>query len=247
MQTFRGPYTVGEYKAKYIFSHLRGNPGYNADDFCFGDTELYKAHRKYTDEMTVFDIYHFLIGVEEYFKWESLIGTPWRYLSNIIEYKIQPGVGAISLSVSNKYYKHVVSKLTEFNYSIIPLSDGKYTIKLSPDTEEKIRQILFDRIVSLNKQTSYLGRSMGDVFGNIIQYSDEDLREANTEVNGRSHQAFKFKGEYITSTVSKKYENIAEMEGSFPISVHPELVKKVCSIFEKDYINYLEKSNLKIL
>lgn len=138
----RTTYTSNEYNKTYIFSHLDTSNGLTHWNgrFCFGSTDLSKtvANCK-SPEGNLGKIGQVLMAFKDYLSWESLEGTPYKYISNLRE------SSSSKYTSYNEYfsntYLEVLKEITDFKYKFT-LVNGKYVIRLEKESIDKIDDLL---------------------------------------------------------------------------------------------------------
>jgi hypothetical protein len=126
----------------YQFSHLSShNPGQYSSKFCFGDTAL-KDIVYFLCNNNISQLSTFLMSLESYLSWESLEGSPYGYLSNLTNIGKYKKVTNIERNYQPlALYTEILYKINSFDY-IFELSNGRYIVKLSPESIKYLEEYL---------------------------------------------------------------------------------------------------------
>jgi len=243
LKLFRGTYSVGEYNNNYMFSHTsRSYFGTNTGSFCFGDTEIKDLYYAYSDGMTIFQIIPFILTIEQYFQWESLDGGPYRRMSAIKNYNIvnQEVNSYHNEIITNDCYNEVLEKIDNFRYD---LNDSN--ISLNNESKTLIKDIL-SNYINLKGYNDLIGREINDNFGQIQEFTKEDIKDANRNM---SKVDFKFKGKTLNSKVvkTKSSDDISKLNELYPLTIYPQLVNKIVNRLQTEFKEYIHLNKLNIL
>lgn len=143
MEMLRTRVTRAEKDTDYLFSHINTNyVGVWSSYFCMGDTQLYKLYSGIKDKINYYDIPLFFSMINEYFRWESLEGTPYRYISNIEEKKrgyLAPSQDWEKVKVGIENI--ILPIIPQLTYNILE-SENVFSLTLTSESKELIDQTL---------------------------------------------------------------------------------------------------------
>jgi len=141
----RSSYSASEIVNGYLFSHVsKDDFDRYSYDFCYGSTDLSKFIRRCLNDDSPIKFFHsLLLNYEEYLKWESLEGVPYRTIDSVISNNpkfVECGV-SISRSSLLKYAEIVLSNIDSFKYEYI-IKNGKYVIRATDEFIENVGDII---------------------------------------------------------------------------------------------------------
>lgn len=86
LEGVRASISYAEFSTDYAHSHLSGLQGFRFSNFCLGsDSPTVLNLQSLASEFTIEEFEIFLHQIEAMVRWESIEGTPYRYLKNIKE------------------------------------------------------------------------------------------------------------------------------------------------------------------
>jgi hypothetical protein len=235
----RTTFEIRELQAGYIFSHTpsRDTPVCWNSTFCYGSTDLGDFVSNCTDYSynTLFTEYFpkLLLAFDEYLQWESLEGVPYNKIDNLLS-----NIDTSDLEKSSRCYYSGIN--TELIYKVLDnvhlgynyvLADGKYSIMLTEEAMEDIRNFLTVTYPTYcyiwYNGESYNKRSNSPA-KKALMYHGQD-------------SAVKFKGE-IKKICVVDIEDIKEKE--YEYSIHKCILDYVKDILELKLKNYLIQKQL---
>jgi hypothetical protein len=215
----------------YEFSHVGGGtPGRYSTSFCFGGVGLGPIYQNLR-EGKLKGITTFLLGFEDYLKWESTEGKPHKYLSSLInKEKYQKYSFPLTATLKNKLYQDILNKFNDFDF-IYNLVDGKNKIKLS----QSFINILDDYLTTIYPINNYYlvnGESctINNIFRPEIYETDGKLSEV------------KFKGVTKKIKIIKTQEDIVTPEKK----IHRNILNYIVQQLESNLYNYIINKQLEI-
>lgn len=226
-----------ELRNNYLFSHLRDTtPGVLSSNICYGsDTPIRKIKDLCVSSSvnTFKNINTFFFLLKEFVSWESLEGTPYRYMDAVITDANKFVDASLTSPLSaGESFEILKNHLDGFTYTY-QLIEGNYAIKLTKDAINKIDDVLTSNLPDnklyyrLNDRSVRLSSSYADSDYYEI-YNDED-----SEVE--------FKGETIKIKIEKNDED-SSIE--FPRKVHVEILKSVVNLIEAKLKTYILNKKL---
>ena len=117
-QLWRETYTPEEVHANYMFSHVNAIPGDLTGSWCHGHSEFATYLNKCTLVFNPKDIVFFIEQVKAYMQWESIEGTPYKYIANIKPYVVKEKDIQIPPDQITLLYNKVCENLDSFSYEI---------------------------------------------------------------------------------------------------------------------------------
>lgn len=178
-----------------------------------------------------------MIAIEEYLSWESLSGVPYRYIDKIQEFKIKSNNFNITKEIKQNVYHSIVKQLPEFTYKFEIIA-GEYEIKFTPETKQVIDNLL--NTIVQEKYPELLMYQIGDSYGDVEEYSDNELRIAQEKVDDYD-EGIVFKNKQIYANVVKSNIDIKEIRNRYPKVVHSDLAIFIHKNLEKEFYNYIFK------
>ena len=224
---YRATKTYGELNTNYNYSHSVGfNSSYNySNSFCFGlDTPIRKIIENMNSRASVVkNISMFFPLLEEYLKWESIEGTPYCYINNILDKRWMYDV-KINKTPDNisEITNTVIKNLDSFEYDHI-LNDDVYTIRLS-NSDEKIKNILEEYYPELLEDT---------INGQCIAIKDGIKDKYNTHIGTK---VLDFKGSPVLFNI---YDDCNPSELNIVKTIPENIVRKVREVIDTLFTNYL--------
>lgn len=210
----RSSKTLEEIYSGYEHSHLLGAPYYTYfEKFCTGSGPINNIIGNSCDFSTVEEWKYLLLVLDNYLKWESISGVPYRRIDNIYSTEV-------SSSIDSSYVNYLIKniKLKNLNFKI---SDSDITI--IPD--ENIETILFP-IIKDNGWQSLLCYKTQE--GKYVSKNKTNLENKYKYLDGKQLN-FIFKGEEIKFKILNT-ENINDYEFNSP---NPYFTEAVCRELSK--------------
>ncbi len=233
----RGSYSDQEWYSNYKHSHTNGffpEAIYSFSTPCLGggpiNSTIAVLQNATLETFSELEIVQFLILIDDFLKWESLEGVPYKYIRDIGKagnYNISPNRSPTELMhYERRVLEHIV-KETNFlehvkeHVSLIPtVKDGtpKYSILFD---EWELQKILF----SYYQETINL---FGDILTNLLMYKDSLNRvyyKRRTAANSRpieryeGQTLFNFKGRDVKLKIHKTITKEVEVS-----CINPEIL-----------------------
>jgi hypothetical protein len=227
----RTTFTDVEVASIYQFSHVSSSdPGTYSSSFCFGSTPLATAILRLR-EGKLDMLSTVLMNLENYLTWESIEGSPYRPLSNMIKGERYVKVDIdLHYSEKAKFYNIILNKMEYFNYTY-NLINGAYKIGLSKECIDSIEKILTrecrDLVYPLVDGVSCIENT------NLNLDKFKRMEGIVTSVT--------FKGE--TKNL-KIIHTIKEEERQVSKSIHRTALNYIVEALERDFYNYLINKKL---
>ena len=223
--------TLDEYNSEYVFSHSNAkDPGKWSSGLCFGNnTPLDIINRKIRNG-DYLQVYEFFTLSEEYLKWESIEGIPYKYISKIgnnergtdnIAY-----IGYLSTNMLVEYERALYSILPDLKYDLNIIGNGNLSATFTLDSLDKIDEVL----TTVNEDYNYLrcnGESIKDRDGN----NNLSNIESRIVFNG--------------NTVPVKILNQTESNISDKKLVHISIRNKLVSQVENELSKFITTTKIK--
>jgi hypothetical protein len=217
----RSSYTLSEIESDYSHSHLPGiHTGFGS--FCTGigpiNEYLYGIQKTEEEWLFLFTL------LNQYIRWQSTAGRPYRHISQMGNYGIPPRIDSyIAKQILNsKVYKirNIKYKFSDFGIDVIP-SEGM---------EEEVASLLEESIYKTylcfkNPDGEYLVNSQVKLTPRMRNLKDTEL--------------FTFKGELIKIKILNERTN--EQSNYKPNAPIPDLTKDLCA----ELSNRLTKAYIK--
>lgn len=179
-QFLRTEVTYAENSSGYLFSHSSSTElGKWRSSFCFGATLLNTLKNRFhkgtlTD---LYDLHQFFILINDYFRWESLEGRPYKYISDI---KIQNNTARnpIPYNTVQMFQLPLSEIIPNLSYSITPGDNS--TITLTPES------------------ISYIDSKLSEAFPQYCYPHVNNMSYNNlNNIEERTVGSFSYKGEII--------------------------------------------------
>lgn len=205
----RGLVSNVEREAQYKHSHL--NDSWNkVSHFCLGSGPISSYMVKFNltpDENTLFSV---LYNVKIYVEWESLEGTPYKYMKNLGKSEVTESE-SISLSLVDTFKSYI----------------KKYKLPLKMINQGKGNKLILDESIIEVQLLDFVGTHISTTGGRVYRNkaTGKCFREGNVKtINEKSNDILlTYKGEDIYSTVYNLTNfNIEDTE----YVVHPYATKK---------------------
>lgn len=219
----RTAFTKREIKANYIFSHCTGgwNEGFTFD-LCYGaNTPISNLKNKL--QYTLYNLSYFFVLFEQYLQWESIEGTPYRYIEHIYttDRTFTP------IDITTDVYKDLLAELTlyvlaninNFSYRYVFCNDVQ-TVVLDDRYISKIDELLTDKV---QESLKYV-RSNG-ISGGYIEQEIEDIDENQLST-------ITWKGETMPLRIIDDEPTITAKK-EVHVDIRNAVIDKVTKIFEE--------------
>ena len=183
----RGTLTLSEIRSvnSYIFSHVSSHESYACkwyNSFCYGsDTPLSKLVVSFKMGNTV-EFTELFILFNEYLKWESLEGKPYRYINDVQKVVLGDTVSIPDYKITsipqvkNVYLPAIADIIPNLSYTITDLGKNRFSTKLTPESINLIDTTLSNIGTDLyhtDGQYSYESVDMEDI---LKRYNDTKVR-----------------------------------------------------------------------
>lgn len=232
---YRGKYFKEELNIQYMFSHISGVSGSEKfqDSWCLGNTEFKKYVNNLKYGVNILDIVFIILQFKAYLSWESIEGTPYKYLVNLKPFdKLNIELNSKNVDF-NKIYKRVLKRLGKFKYSI-GLDNNNYTITLDESSVDKIKEIAS----TLYPEYCYY----------LIDGKSVEIEELDVDINRFSFSEYYFKGNKIIPEIipnKKTLESLETIKTQFKKSIHVTISDFIVSKIQVNFIDYFLKNKLK--
>ena len=222
----RSSYTLSEIKNNYCHSHLpRIYTGNTFSSFCLGSGPIrnYLKGINRTEEEWLF----FFNLLNQYLRWESIAGRPYKHISGLGTYGEPPLVGEYVVDQILQRYKikNIRHKITDNSIEVIP----------SEDMEEELAKLLSETIYKeylcyKNTDGEYLVRTQTQLAPHYKNYNNAEL--------------FTFKGELLKLKILN--ERTDEQDNFTTNAPVPDLTKKLCTKLSNKLTEaYIKRSRVK--
>jgi hypothetical protein len=220
----RSTFSSNELGYSYVFSHVDvGNVEYYGFNFCFGDTPLRKFIYTYLNKSV--DVRQkftqLLLSFEEYLQWESIEGTPYKYIDNLTScygYKT-----ALKPSCSNSaLIKNLLNANINFKYRFEFLRN-KHKLVLDQET-----------IDAIDKELTQL-------FPNFCYYTFNNLSH-NRSISDKTYKYYDGRPTEIVFKGEKKYIKIQDEDTGLAEPekhIHRDILKGVVNILTAKLENFI--------
>lgn len=223
----RTTFSEKEIAANYIFSHCTGSIGDWSSTPCFGGTELSTIFRQLQKNELQY-LYSFLMSLEEYLKWESLEGTPYKYISNLDTYQRYISQGWYS-SNFKPFYNHILNKVPNFTYKF-DIENGFYNIHL----DKKSKKLVDDILTTDFPDCNYYLINRSSCVNGLNNYDNKI-----SKYDGKNSVVC-FKNEVKKIKVIKNTVDEVEPEKR----IHRTILNEVVKLLETRFYNYLINKKL---
>ena len=218
----RTTYTEAEWVSDYAHSHLHGR-ALDWLDFCTGSGPINIIITDLKDKFDLNKFIFFLHNVKSYVAWESISGTPYRYISNIGGTTACPSnvLGLYPAQIEYIYNSLITSKTNDELRALFQPSfnNGAIEIKITDLIEQSIYEEIKNNRTSINN----IG-PVGDAFLSAVKKADGTYVNPSSSdgctSDFRTRTCLKFKGVEIQS-------ELISSERSSTIIAHPEITKYV--------------------
>lgn len=221
----RATYTERELSESYMFSHSNASSRSNsfAEGLCFGDTQLKQFIMNMMKNNAVISVYPLLSALNEYFKWESLEGTPYKRIDSVINGRSSLGSRARKPLVSQISLNRLITECGNIEYS--------YTSNYVR-YENKTKNI----IKLTNKCIEEIDEKLTSAFPAACFYRNNGVSYSNinsmTEYYKEGQEVIVFKGEVIKRKIIKDDSN--QPQG---LKIHCEILDEVVNGLEEKIYN----------
>lgn len=223
----RTTFTIAEIDRQYTFSHVSGEIygiGYRNSNFCYGRNNAVNSIMNKMGggrESMVKNITMFILLIDEYLSWESIEGSPYKYIDRVINDENS----LVGVYTPNYNLTEVITtlknNLTELKYEYILDGYDRYKVKLV-DTES-IDDILTEHYPTLC----------------FMRDGHSSVNPRNTEKTYSSYQdknMIEFKGEIKTLNVLPD-TNVKEY--TLPVKIHHEILMRAVQYLENKFETFL--------
>lgn len=225
----RTTFTNVEYAANYVFSHLNPDTRFRYDsNFCYGDnTEVKNLLTKIKDgKLLLFKQFLFLF--ESYLGWESLEGTPYKYIEKLNDYNNL--YRQYNLNIDFNIVKQMVETVIVYldSISYIYKLDDYYTVTLDSGTIEDIDGILTKHWESYNYY--------------LVNNTSTTKRDPPILPNNLTNETILFKGEKKRFKIIQEDSTLAEP----PKRIHRQYLTKVLESIKDEFEEFLINKTINI-
>lgn len=228
-QLLRATLTDVEIRNNYTFSHVNNQDevfDWSTGSFCFGETAISNLRDELNSRTKIVkNLRFFLEAIKEYLSWESLEGTPYRSINNVIcdenlwintsgeeEYDIDGGVSV------------VINNIQDFTYTF-EYSENQYYTQLSDTTTEEIANIL---------EQKYPEQLLPSLDGKSVRKNEV------SECSYENERYIWFKDNYRPF----KLINTESADIELPMKINSYFLRDVCSYIEEKFNTFLKQKKL---
>jgi len=221
----RATYTEKELSESYMFSHSNASSRSNsfAGGLCFGDTQLKQFIMNMMKDNAVISVYPLLSSLNEYFRWESLEGTPYKRIDSVINGRS---------SLSSRARKPLVSQIS-LNRLIVECENIGYSYT---NNHVRYENKTKNRIKLANKCIEEIDGKLTSAFPAACFYRNNGVSYSNinsmTEYYKEGQEVIVFKGEIIKRKIIKDEAN--QPQG---LRIHCEILDEVVNGLEEKIYN----------
>ena len=221
----RATYTEKELYESYMFSHSNASSRSNsfAEGLCFGDTQLKQFIMNMMKDNAVISVYPLLSALNEYFRWESLEGTPYKRIDSVINGRSILGSRARKPLVSQISLNRLIAECENIEYS--------YT-----NNHVRYENKTKNRIKLTNKCIEEIDGKLTSAFPAACFYRNNGVSYSNinsvTEYYKEGQEVIVFKGEVIKRKIIKD-----EADQSQGLRIHCEILDEVVNGLEEKIYN----------
>lgn len=225
-----------EYDSNYCQSHLNCNFG-TWSNFCLGSSEFSKLYQEFLLEPYDAEQFEFLMYLwHDFVRWESLEGTPYRYIDKIKEGTDKKVVSEDSSWRGNaeEIYKKFITQAREFIKPFISyIDDGRGKVEFDIDSlkyNDDFHKILID-ITKIK------------VFKQNNKYILDETPNTKTKEFIAKKSVINFKG---VDTDAKVEAGILVKEGEDIVQyyAHPAIVKMILNKFKYEYTRWWNSNTI---
>lgn len=222
----------------YVFSHCNNNPIKNySDSFCYGSTDLSRfiGKCKQSDNHPYSYLQSLMLNFEEYLQWESIEGTPYKYIAYLNRYN-QSNTSIVSMPYLPTTYKNQAIRLIlgsglVFNHEY-KVTD-KYEVKFSDSVINSIDELLTRELPLIDRSREYLFERKGN---QSVKRNTSLLSSLNSYHNQTSNVVFK--GERLKMTICD-YDNFINREDVSEKKIHTLILSSIVTELQNHLQNYL--------
>jgi len=225
-------YSNGEIQRSYLHSHISNNGlGSWSNSFCFGSTTFaqFIQNVRQRGEMNQADIYQLFFGMDEYLKWESIEGTPYNRLNDIMEFTSESYSVSYSNDLAEKAYAHVVQNLENFEYSIT-MRNNEVRIEITTSLESALSNFL-----ETSGRKDLILRVHNGSPVRVVSAGRSNSRYNNTRLD------FTFKGARQVLKVDYDRGSPEAIERLHPLRVYPQFYIAVKVKLENKFETFLSE------
>lgn len=202
IQGTRSTMSPAEVFSVYQHSHLQGvdvKYGYDMDfqDFCTGSADINIITAELNSGYDVDILESLLYQIDTLIRWESLEGTPYRYIRNVSskDYRISDCSDTTTIESSRLFMSNLRSFSSDFSLNLQwRFQDGKYAIVDNEQFEECFRLLLHRLMTDIT--IFYYKDERGEYYKSS-RISDSLFRDSNNWIPFRRNKIrFKVEGEY---------------------------------------------------
>lgn len=228
----RTTYFDYEYQNNYVFSHVDFNSLTKySSNLCFGQTDLSQIVSN-LKKGNFSKLQQVLLSFKDYLSWESIEGTPYKYISELHNKtdKYAVDTSYFSFIKLEDSYKKVINNIEDLKYTY-DLVDGKYKIKLNKDSIDYIEEYL--TITESSNNLFYLIDNKSYSYNSLYKSIDMTTLNRSTEIV--------FKGEEkLLNIINTSNEDTVEP----PKRIHRSILNCVITKLEEKFNQYLINQKL---
>lgn len=222
----------------YVFSHCNNDSqrGYS-NSFCYGSTDLSRfiSKCKQSNNHPYNYLQSLMLNFEEYLQWESIGGTPYKYIADLNKDN-QSNTSIASMPYLLTAYKNEAIRLIlgsglVFNHEY-KVTD-KYEIKFSESVIDSIDELLTREIPLIDRNYEYLFERKSN---RSVKRNTSLLSSLNNYHNQTSNVVFK--GERLKITVCD-YDNFIQQEDVSEKKIHTSILSSIVNELQNHLQNYL--------
>jgi hypothetical protein len=227
---YRTTYTTSEIFAKYVFSHVSTYSFTDGcDNFCFGrDNPIatIMSNIRRSRQHAIKNLQMLPYMIDEYLSWESLEGTPFRKIENVLNSDSLLTQVSAPFCVKEELLLCIKDNLNDFTYNYKLDDNSNYTVKLSQTTKENIENILSEKYPDLcfYKKDNH-SFNLKSQEGEVSRY--------------QGAKSLTFKGEVKTLNIIR--QDVYSL--NLPIKIHQDILNNIITILENRFETFLINKN----
>lgn len=233
---YRGKYSKEELSIGYMFSHISGSAGLEKfqNEWCLGNTGFRTYINNLKQHVNILDIVFIILQFKAYLSWESIEGTPYKYIVNIRHFNKIPIILQNIMNINyNEIYIRVLKRLGNFKYSI-GIDNFSYKANLDEASVDKIRTIA--------------SKLYPELCFYLIDNTSVEIGKIDYDISKFRYSNYYFKGNQVIPEIipnKKTMESLENIEKQFKKTIHVDILDYIVSRIESDFIEYYLKNKLK--
>ncbi len=224
-------YTFAQYNSYYAHSHVNWDHSDGLSlfkNFCMGGNDALKAATdlEFSQDYSEINVISFLLLLKSAVEWESLEGTPYKYIKNISS--LDTCNSYILSSFSRNSVLNIISKIPHNLFNFI-IDDGRVKFDFTSELEEWIKKNLYD---DFGDDLLAIKNSDGD----LVRYDIENntyKRYLNYK-KGAENQSFKFRNVDFPLVIVKPSEDETCKISLENLHLNPKVKKSIIDELNKE-------------